>query len=55
LAVYESLYVDRSTCADVERVGGSIEFSQNYESKSYVPNMFWLNEDDGDTGGISLA
>jgi hypothetical protein len=22
--------------------GGSIEFSQIYESKSCVPNMFWL-------------
>ena len=43
LTVYESLYVVRSTCANVERVGGSIEFSQNYESKSCVSNMFWLN------------
>jgi hypothetical protein len=43
LAVYESLYDVRSTCADVERVGGSIEFSQNYESKSCVPNMM-MNE-----------
>ena len=33
LAVHESLYIVRSTCADVERVGGS---------KSCVPNMFWL-------------
>ena len=55
MAVYESLYVVRSTCADVERVGGSIKFSQNYESKSCVPNMFWLNYNDGDAGGISPA
>ena len=32
----------------------TIEFSQNYESKSCVPNMFWLNEDDGDVGGVLI-
>ena len=48
LCTCTSLYVVRSTFADVERVGGSIEFSQNYESKSCVLNMFWLNYDDGD-------
>ena len=40
LCTCTSLYIVRSTCADVEGVGGSIEFSQNYESKSCVPNMF---------------
>jgi hypothetical protein len=28
-----------------------INIPQNYESKSCVPNMFWLNQDDGDAGG----